>query len=167
MRNLEYLEKKINSFDEIAFNRKISVAKDFLKIADDVKKVFQKYDGKKPTKRIESELQKIDSRLIFRHDQNSCFWNRWELTLYEYKNEVSPFTFLEMDVVDSVVLCESIDKCCGWMKDRIEKMTKDKKELKKKLKRLAVAADELNAAKEDFHSYTLNCLNINLQTAYI
>lgn len=167
MKNLEYLERKLKNFNEVSFNNKIAIAKDFLKIADDIKKVLQKYDGKKPTKRIESELQKIDSRLIFRHDSNSVFWNRWELTLYEYKNEVSPFGFLEIETIDAALLCSFVDKCCGWMEQRVENMSKDKKELKKKLKRLAAAADELNAARDEFHSFTLECLNINLTTIYL
>ena len=59
----------------------LDIRRNAIALAEDVKKVVIKFDGKQLTKRLQTELQKIDGRLYVRNDYNSL-----DIIFTEYDN---------------------------------------------------------------------------------
>ena len=59
----------------------LDIRRNAVALAEDVKKVVTKFDGKQLTKRLQTELQKIDGRLYVRNE-----YNTFDIIFTEYDN---------------------------------------------------------------------------------
>lgn len=170
---------KINDYDFSLLEKQNEFYEYVFSFVDDVKRIIKKYDGKFPSKRIETELKAINKGFWYSADSktNRSFLTRyWSIKLYcpqeksgvkigdyWYRIKDDCFYFVDYEKVeekiDANAIIEKLDKHIQSIKDSIE----EQKQARKNLKKLVDNFNKYGQAFEDAKN-ALSCLNYVKET---
>ena len=159
---------KINDYDFELLDRQNEFYKFAFSFVDEFKKIIQKYDGKMPSKRIETELKKLSN--CFYYSKEPTF-NWWHIKLYcpsemrciskpsrqnpeyhisEYIKD-SDFAFVSYEKdepINASAIIEKLEKNVAARLETIEKQEKARKNLEKLVAEFNDAGEKFKKASD-------------------
>ena len=169
--NFDYLQRDINTFKRDAPPRLEKIAacsKEFLNMLPKIKEVFQKYEGKAPSKRIDTALKSINKNLCFSHQYAGIkYLDSWELKLFhDYDVSFTAIYNLSIETVNCSKIFEELDRAAGWAQNNIDKITSDIKNIDEIAANICRAVNDFNKTLDSLSGYTADVIGLKLKHIY-
>ena len=168
-RNQDYLNRELSKMDDFKAKIKAEIKfyEEFIAVADGSKKIFKTFEGKIPTKRIETALKNFNKHLYFR--PREYFYGEWEMDFYkDYHHQRK--IFYGVKIADRVVFEDienEINKTIEYTQKSIDELKAFLKNPESKIKKLYKMADDFNEVYDSIPSQAKEIIGIKHVFVYL